>query len=97
MTTQTVSQERDSFECRLLNSRFSPVLIFPVDAASTNAATRCASAILQHALAGQRDLVGFELRRNGVRVLTCLESFRTAALALSTEVGENPHGSCSVF
>jgi hypothetical protein len=68
-----------------------------LDAASIDAAILSASALLQLQLAGQPDLVGFELRRNGVRVRTCLESLRTAAAVLSSEAGEILHRSCSVF
>ena len=97
MTTRAASQIYVSYECSLLDRRFRQVQTSSLDATSISAAILSGSAILQHQLADQVDLVGFELRRNGVRVRTCLESLRTVVAALSTEAGESPHGSCSVF
>jgi hypothetical protein len=86
-----------TFECSLLNSRFRQVQTLSLDEASIDAATRSASAILQHELPDRGDLIGFELRRGGLRVRTCLESLKTAPFALLPGVGEGPRGHYSVF
>ena len=97
MTNHVASQEYNSFECSLLNRRFRRVQTISLDAASIDAAILAASAILQHQLAGQVDLVGFELRCNGVRVRTCLESLRTVAVTFAVGADERQRGLCAVF
>ena len=97
MTIDIASQKYNSFECSLLNRRFRQVQTVCLDAASIGAAVLSASAILQHQLAVQADLVGFELRCNGVRMRTCLESLRTVAVTLPVDADERPRGPCAVF
>jgi hypothetical protein len=97
MTIDIASQEFNSFEISLLNRRFRHGQTMSLDAASIDAAILSASAILQLQLAGQVDLVGFELRCNGVRVRTCLESLRTVAVTLAAGADERPRGPRAVF
>lgn len=79
MMIQIAVQEHDFFECRLLDHLLRRLAAIPLDVASTGAAARSASRILQQAQVSQQELVGFELRCNGLRVLTSLESSKTPA------------------
>jgi hypothetical protein len=97
MTIQIAVQGYDFFECRLLDHRLRPLPAISLDEASTDAAARSARAILQHAQASQQELVGFELRCNGLRVLTSLESSKTPAISAALVAGEGPRGYSPLF
>jgi len=80
MKVRTAVQEYDFFECRLLDHLLRPLAAIPLDVASIDVAAGSARRILQQAQARQQELVGFELYRNGLRVLTSLESSKTPAI-----------------
>lgn len=97
MTIQTAVQGCDFFECRLLDDLLRPLPAIPLDVASADAAARSARAILQHAQARQQELVGFELRCNGLRVLTSLESSKTPAINAALGAGQGSGEYSPVF